>query len=76
VNAAQRVIYEAKVTGEGNTSDVTVWMKGFIYPRVNSSYQFSYTTNADIRLYISTTAQPENKVLVANNGMVELVANT
>ena len=73
--ATERTLSEAKVTGEG-TGDVTVWMKGFFFPKANSSYQFTYSTNGQAKLFISTDASSANKALVANGGMVNLEADT
>ena len=44
------------------TTDVTVWLKGFILPSKTSSYEFSITTNGTASLFISTDSTSANKV--------------
>ncbi len=53
-------------------------MKGFFFPKANSSYQFTYSTSTNgwAKLFISTDATSANKALVANGGMVNLEADT
>lgn len=74
--ATERTIQQAKVDAEGSSGDNTVWMKGFLYPRVNSSYQFKIWTNGDAKLFISPDATEANKVEVAHTGFVDLQADT
>lgn len=74
--ATERTLQEAKITGFGSSGAVTAWMKGFIYPKVNSSYQFTFTTNGQAKLFLSTDASSANKVEMSNNGMVDLLQDT
>ena len=64
------------MSGEGNSGDVTVWMKGFLFPRRNSTFKFTYTTNGAAKLFLSTDKNPANKVEVADSGTVTLQADT
>ena len=47
---------------DNQTSDVTVWIRGFILPAKDSRYEFSITTNGPAVLYLSTDASSTNKV--------------
>lgn len=78
-SASSGVVYKASLIEKGN-SDQTIWMKGFLYPRKNSSYEFSIATNGFAKLFISTDDKPGNKVKVADSkttkGTINLQAET
>jgi len=77
-NAVSMVLDKASFVDSGST-DITVWFKGFIYPRVNSTYEFSVVTNGVAKLFISTDATSANRQSVADNaakGSVLLRADT
>ena len=78
-SASTDVIDKASLLDNGKT-DQTIWMKGFLYPRKNSSYEFSVATNGLAKLFISTDATPSNKASVADStttkGIVDLKADT
>lgn len=60
-------------------SDITAWMRGYLYPRVNSSYEFTVVTNGNAKLFISTDASMANKQSVADSsttkGTIQLNAD-
>ncbi len=77
-NAEVSILDKATFTDTGS-AHITVWLKGFIYPRVNSTYQFSVVTNGVANLFISSDSSSANKQKVADNvagGSVELIADT
>ena len=62
------------------SSDITVWLKGYLYPRVNSTYEFTLVTNGNAALFISTDATRGNRQPIASNsatkGSANLIADT
>ena len=44
------------------TTDVTVWLKGFFSPQKDSDYDFTIQTNGKALLYLSTDSKFANKV--------------
>lgn len=64
------------------SSGSTMWLKGYLYPRKNSSYEFTLVTNGVAKLFISSDESPANKQLVADSnnndkkGEVSLQADT
>ena len=61
------------------TTDVTVWLKGYILVSKTSKYDFSVSTNGLAVLYLSTDASSANKALVITGTQVasrNLDANT
>lgn len=77
-SASNDTIDRATFVDDGNSAQ-TIWMKGFLYPRKNSSYEFSIATNGLAKLFISTDASPANRVKVADSttskGIVSLEAD-
>jgi len=63
-----------------SASAATVWLKGFLYPRVNSTYELSLRANtAAAKLFVSSDASVGNKQLVATSqakGSLVLQADT
>ena len=45
-----------------NSSDVTVWLAGYLAPSVSSDYLFSVATNGYAKFYVSTDSTSANKV--------------
>jgi hypothetical protein len=45
-----------------NSTDVTVWLTGFLAPSSTSEYLFSLTTNGNAKLFLSTDGTSANKV--------------
>jgi len=44
------------------STDVTVWLKGFLSPQKDSDYDFTIQTNGNALLYLSTDSNSANKV--------------
>lgn len=59
-NAVYSQINDAQFS-TNQTTDITVWLKGYIYISKTSKYDFSITTNGAAVLYLSTDASSANK---------------
>ena len=60
-NAQTSIINQASYQDTLTTS-VTIWLKGFIYPKKNSIYEFTIVTNGVAALFISNDSSSANKV--------------
>lgn len=61
VSAEKSIIYKTDYS-DTQLVDVTVWLKGYFSPRIDSAYEFSLITNGEAKLYISTDESAANKV--------------
>lgn len=78
--SAQMSVLNQASYADTQTTDVTVWLKGFFNPKKSSKYEFSLVTNGQAILYVSTDARSANKAQVASTpsqlkGTVSLEAN-
>ena len=65
-NAVNSVIQNATYT-DTQSVDVTIWLKGYFSPQIDSSYEFDLNTNGDAAMiYLSTDSTSANKVLLYN----------
>ena len=60
-SATQNVTNQAAYT-TAQTSDVTVWLKGFLSPQKDSDYDFSLITNGRGLLFLSSDSTSANMV--------------
>lgn len=61
-NANKSQLSEASYQNN-QTTDITVWLKGFLNPQRNSSYEFSLQTNGNAKLFISPGKSSAGKVI-------------
>ena len=78
LNAIKSVINKAAYN-TNETSDLTIWLEGYLNPKTSSIYKFNLSTNGVAQLYISNDTNSLNKVLISStnqmNGTVQLEAN-
>ena len=66
-SAVNSVIQNATYT-DTQSVDVTIWLKGYFSPQIDSSYEFDLNTNGDAAMiYLSTDSTSANKVLLHND---------
>jgi hypothetical protein len=65
-SAVNSVIQNATYT-DTQSVDVTIWLKGYFSPQIDSSYEFVLNTNGDAAMiYLSTDSTSANKVFLYN----------
>jgi hypothetical protein len=49
------------------SSNTTIWLIGYLRSPINATFTFQLDTNVNSALFLSTDANPNNKVQIANS---------